>query len=303
MTSIIKRRFSRPQPRAEWPTGSGGDLVILNGESLTWNATNSNQYYDYNSIDIQAGGTLNLTGKYWHIIGVKTNITINGNLFALENPVQSETISFTAPDGYSTFYTNTPQGATNGKDTGSKFGGSFTFTWSPGGGGASAMNNGGAATQTQGGHGGAVGIIGPIDDGEGATAPGQDGYPGVSNDPTLGHGSGGGGGYGGYNGVYFYLRVLGDIIGNGVIAGEGSQGGSGGIGKTRNTGIVGSIRGGGGGGAPGGNASNPIIRCDGSVSGSLVYSFVGGSPGQQGTGPSGLNLSADFGLNGGVVFL
>lgn len=300
--SVKKRRRLNYLPPI-WPNGASGDLVIGNGETVTWNATNSNQYYDYNSIDIQAGGTLELKGKYWHIIGVKNNFTINGNLFGFENPVQAETIAFVSPDGYSNSYSNEPQGPTFGKDTGTKFGGGTFFGYGTGGGGASAMNNGGDATETQGGHGGAVGTIGPIDDGAGATTPGENGFPGLSNDPTLGHGSGGGGGYCGWNGVYFYLRVLGDILGSGVIAGDGDTGGSGGIGKTRNAGIPGSIRGGGGGGAPGGNASNPIIRCDGSISGTLTYSFVGGSPGQQGTGPNGINASADFGLNGGVTFL
>ena len=258
-----------------WPTGQLGDLLIGAGQTSQFPP---GLIYDYSSITVEAGGTLEiLPGVGWTIFGVSGDFTLRGSLVDRNHEHFGGSWTIVAPDNHSLSAT-LPQGdggaggdflgCGNGHvlDQYAGRGGNpsgFPTQGNGGGGGTLSPNgNGGNGTSTSGGNGATPsappGELGPGGiGGSGFSSSGQDGGS-VSGGTNMNYqGGGGGGGTRGRHGGLLYLCILGKLEGaGGTIDLSGEAGGSGGNGGSA---ARGGGAGGGGGGA-GGDGGVLVLR-------------------------------------------
>lgn len=275
---------------AVWPFGTLGDLVVLNGQTVT---LTPGQIYDYNNVTINPGGTLALSeGNIPVILGCKNSFINNGTVIGRLN---SSTAGGTLidPNGFVFGYTivqaiggyggrglslHSPgpiPGGTNGGGSGGNGGGSNAPS-NPGIGGQNGSNGSNGT-----GVGAGIGGIGnsTTTAGAGVNSP----YPSLTPRPDGGSGQGknlasfiaglgsggggaenfgtaGGGGGGGRGchgqGLYIYCN---NISGVGSFQFQGSAGGNGGNGGRGYSFVEGGSGGSGGGGA-GGSGGRVLIR-------------------------------------------
>lgn len=277
---------------APFPGGSLGDLVILDGETVNIPA---GDIYDYMSIDIQAGGTLNidatLTPELTQIY-CKNNFNLDGKITGkrIGNAGTFEKITGV---GETVEFTIIQNLGGNGQAGNSTSGGSGLNGFGGGGGGASGVTFGG-----NGGSGGAPGAPGVSTGSSGGTAFGGPGGvgnftlgDGLSNTsfttsrggqwggrgggsgggggaagvfgraPAVGAYGGAGGGYKGQHGVGLYLYLEGTVSGTGHIDLKGTNGFNGANAITVGQGLFGF--GGAGGGGAGGSGGTLFVRQSG----------------------------------------
>jgi len=295
-------------------SGADGDLVILNGQTVDVVEGSVKQY---NSITINTGGTLRITGSTgaWTEIGCKGNAVINGTIIARA--------------GYDGQVTH--GGGTFSKTSAFNLGTlSYSITQANGGNGGSAANAGtflgGAggisfydASRTlsgSGGGGGATNGLGQMVQGENGGGYLWDGqlYTPTSGSGGLGNGStndrtnggfgawgggrgpkdgqdsnryfsgGGGSGYKGHHGKGVVLYVEGNLSGTGSLIVSGRNGFNGGASVAfadQDKELFAGISAGGGAGA-GGSGGRLVVRYKtGTVP---SYSVTGGSGGVGGSG-------------------
>jgi len=287
-----------------WLTGLDGGLVITSGNTVT---LAPGDIKDYSSIDVQSGGTLEVsavgsTGD-WTIIGCTGNCNVDGDVKLINGEHAGGTFATVAPDTTVLSYTTTQSlGGVGGDAPG--FTGSSEASGN-GGGGASPESNGSAASPTDGGDGGSTG---DGSGGAGGVITGNDGGDGFVpvGAPTFGVGPGGGGGSRGSHGQSLYLKIGGDFTGTGFIDAAGQTGGDGGDGGPSGTDIGANIDNpGGGGGAAGGSGGKIQIRYAGSLTFNLANLLVTvGTSGTGGaasvTGQGGAGTAGAAGTNGSI---
>lgn len=300
-------------------SGIDGDLVILSGQTIDVAEGTVKQY---NSIRIDSGGTLRITGNVglWTEIGCKNDCIINGQIISRsgydgESTHAGGTFAKTSNFGLGNLsYTITQVNGGNGGGGGSfgGTGGTQLIGIGGGGGGGGGTNNFGGNGGNGGSNGastiiGTGGIGGGFLNGENAPigtpyARGGNGASGggAGNQGSLNYGimgGGGGGGYKGHHGKGLVLFVEGIISGLGNINCSGRSGFNGGNGAPITFGTT-SKSGGGGGGA-GGSGGSIIIRYNkvNSIPNLLVDGGSGGIGGTKlGDGSNGGNGS--LGNNG-----
>jgi hypothetical protein len=300
-------------------SGDDGSLFIQNGETVDIPEGSVKQY---EFINIEAGGTLRITGGegLWTEIGCKGDCIINGTIIARTAYVQGEP---THPGGTFTKTSSFGLGQI-----------SYTISQQPGGNGG-AGNEFGAAGGLQkngnGGGGGGAGVFaGAGGDGESNGAKGVDSNFGGTANVTKGNGAnstsslgangggGGGGGSGagggefgsysggaggGYRGAHGKGLV---IYVEGILSGNGDINISGGDGYTGGFGVISSpSRGGGGGGGAGGSGGKLILKYRRGVAPSVNdFGGFGGAGGNSATsGSQGLKGEIISESLGGVNFL
>ena len=248
-----------------FPAGLDGDLIILNGETVNITA---GEIKDYSSVDIQAGGTLNISGGGeitqiycagncnidGQIIGRRVSNTYSHSITTVTGEPLSYTV--TQNNGGSGGNGGTPPNPTPG---GMNFGGAGTNGY--GGGGAGGMfaphfaNMAGAGGSGGGNSGQPPGLPAPLrglgnitnaagnnggnagpgrgKGGDGGGSGGGGGGIGFVRSPpfvSAGGGGGGGGGMKGQHGKALYLYVTGLFTGSGQILLNGTNGFNGGSG-------------------------------------------------------------------------
>lgn len=312
-------------------TGADGALVILNGQTVNLTAPFTRQY---TSVDIQAGGTLNITGNgnLAQMI-VRDSFTLNGTIQYRANESNGYTFSGTTVSGYS-YSHNCAQnlggsgGGGQSRITGSGQGGAGTNGYGGGGGGgcvgtstAVGVSNGGSnngngqagqsgGANTTGGFAGTGNVTNGIggngtggtsarcgDGGSGGGSGGGGGSGFTYNDKlvTLLN-KGGGGGGGGHKGLHGGMIFIYSVP---PIVGTGSVNVSGTNGFNGGNGSVPSADftygGGGGGGGAGGSGGKVIIDAP-------SYSFTpvtsGGSGGLGGARAVGNSSDTPASVNG-----
>jgi hypothetical protein len=256
----------------QWPFGTLGDLVINSGQTVNLAA---GQSYDYNSITINSGGVLNITGKGIILLGSVNNFVINGSITSSTFDDCSAAFSLTDPDvnavsPITVSYAYTPAGS--GGNGGNGPGGNAWSGGMSGGAGCCGLGGGGG-----GGGGGAWG----------GGCCGMNFYGGRG-------GTCGGGGdfsYGNGNVYQFHYNGGAGMItyGNGGSAaagsiGGGSGGGAGSKGVFNNAPFSGHS--GGGGGMKGLHKNSLYIRTKSSVMGSGSINVAGTNGFNGGTGGS-----------------
>lgn len=291
----------------QWPMGSnpgGSGGTITNGHLVVGNTQTHTLYagtvYDFKSVTIQAGGTLNIAGKGIVVLGSKGDVVINGNITTSRWNDCGYTHSFN--DGLGVNYSKTwtqSAGGNGGRGGGSGgLGGTSSCGWGAGGGGGNAMHGGvggaGGSGQANGGNctwfncGNGVGLGGQSTTSDGAAATvssaggkggnGQGGGGGVGN-CYEGGGGGGGGGKGGHANS-LVIKTRGSVSGTGSISLQGGNGVNGGNGGK---GAGGGSGGAGGGGGAGGSGGNLWIR----YKGTNTFTNINVSGGALGSGGSG----------------
>jgi len=306
--SPSKYFHAQPISPGPWPTGQFGDLVVHSGEVFRLLA---GQCYDYQSITVESGGTLEIVpiqGAGWTIIGTTGDFVLKGTLVSHSNRYCDGTYMFTAPDGQ---ILNTVVARQHGGRGGNAYGrppcnggeASHKPNCGNGGGGASCGGPGLPGTARGGGNGGTSPSLHPTDEiGKGgmgglwSSVDGQDGG-GTSGTSqfTLHFGGGGGGGAAGADGGLVYLRVLGHFdASGGIVDLAGQSGGSGGAGG----GGQWCEPGGGGGGGSGGNGGYLFLRLANSFGQAkcLLGGGAGGHGGKAGRGN--LNYADAYGQGG-----
>lgn len=246
-----------------------------------------------NQLQNGGGGVLQISGSDWTSIGCLGDMTNNGRVEVTSGDAAGGTFSDTAPDGESLSYSITQ---TDGGD-----GGTFSYNGGSqnsgnGGGGAGSGIDGGDATSTKGGDGGDTSS--GLYYSEGATLWGTSA---LSADPDSegGFAGGGGGGSRGYHGGGLYIRVGGNLEGEGEFDVSGREGGNGGAGSTEQ---VSGDAGSGGGGGAGGSGGKIVIKYEGSNNSNYHFSNEkarGGFGGKRGDNLGGGSQGTD-GDNGTV---
>lgn len=269
---------------AVFPTGALGALNISNGQTVTLTTGGT---YDYSSINIATGGTLQFTGGTgWTTLGCAGNCVVNGTIQSIQQPNVTNPVTATALDGRALSATlirasggggscpipdsSCRNTAGSGGAGGGGGGGSGGLWFNPGctgsfGGDATSGN----ATNGSGGSGGTAPVSGAAG-GAGASTYGQNGSPGTSFSSGF-FASGGGGGGAGYHGGLVYLVVRGNLSGSGSIDCRGQAGGSGGV---------------GGSGAGSGSLNQSCLSCSSPGSGNASSGGGGGGGGSGGSGGS-----------------
>lgn len=298
----------------EFPSGTLGDLVINNGQTVNVQA---GTVLDYNNLTINAGGTLNIQGgssAAVTVIGVKENLTINGTINGTGGTFNSVNTSIITPNGETITYVNTQRvggaggkaeasgaaggaGGTNGHGGGGG-GGGYGGSGTNGSGGGVGGTNGGAGGGSLGGYGmstlgnGGNGLVGgTASDKRGGAGGGSGGGTGRGGQGSRGGGSGGGGGHKGKHGVGLYIFSKNPIVGSGIVRLNGSTGFRGGNGARG-----GWWRGGGGGGGAGGNGGRLWVRSTAPFT--VPYSVSGAAGGAGGAGVDGLSANGATGQTG-----
>ena len=304
----------------EWPVGKDGDLVVTAGPPSQLSVF---EIYDFNSITVEAGGTLQILavpeadlrfpikarlgrisekhatpqpdttpiGPTWCIVGVLGDFSLKGTLEYYGIPYTPGPHNVMAPDGQSLQ-----------KDITLKLGGNggSNSPWTPGaptpngglqaagngGGGAACGAQGGAACVTAAGNG-ATSPISPNNlcgtGGAGATVQGGSGSQGGDVSSTMEIMSYGGGGGGGMAGRSGGLLYL-RVNGNfSAIGGTMNLSGQNGGAGGRGGNAIRGVPGSGGGGGGGGDGGVVIIYHGGAYSPG-VYQRTNGSGGQGGIG-------------------
>jgi hypothetical protein len=236
-----------------WGTGSDGVLNIASGTtsiSLAGNVSKS-----YSSVTVAPGATLEFTGSGWASIGVCGNFNNSGTIKAVTDGTWNTTVTATAPDSTALSYT------VPAKTGGDPFGASGLTAYGNGGGGT-------AATSILGGQ--------PVGETGNGTAVGLYGNNGLG-DYTGSFGTGGGGTRG-YSGAGIYIKVAGNISGNGAFVANGRAGGNGHGGQADEY---------GGGGGAGGSGGFVLVRYHGSSTAAYTSNVAAGSAGAGGVIGSG----------------
>lgn len=280
-------------------TGADGNLVILNGQTVNLQSTDIKHY---NSVDIQAGGTLNIQGSTPGIcqIGCANNFILNGQIttdgfegnsqiinaisaFTGESLVHSIIqqqggvggVGASSPGGVGTngygggggggdvFQSPTAQGGAGGSNNGAGYAGQ-------GNGVPSSIGGAGNSTNANGANGGVV---------DGGAGGGSGGGGGGKTISFSGRG-GGGGGHKGNHSHSIYIYCEGNLSGNGTINLNGKNGYNGGGAYSGGGSQFGG--GGGGGGGAGGTAGKLILAVN-TNSSSLTENLSGGTGGVGGT--------------------
>ena len=288
-----------------FPTGVDGDLTITSGNTVQLNA---GDVKDYNNIDIQAGGTLEIldplnTGALTEIYAGGT-FNIDGEIVARDVNANGYSQSGLTTIGGSYSYSSTQvlggSGGAGGYPTGTTvpLGGAGTNGYGGGGGGGSALQNEFATpipliyTQT-GGAGGANNGNGAV----GSTGS----WDGDTSNPIGASGSGGNGGSGNSTGGTGANGSIGTFVsapdnykgGNGGNGGGSGAGGGGSAIKyitilgTVYDGILGG--GGGGGGQRGLHGGSIYLYCGGNITGSGTINLSGRDGFDGGNGANGVN--------------
>lgn len=297
-----------------WPRGALGDLVINSGETVSLTA---GQSYDYNSVTVNAGGTLNISGKGILLLGSKGNVVINGSVTTNRWTDCGGTFSVNDSDGSTpvskTYIQSAGGNGANGAPGAngpSGAGGTSSCGWGGGGGGGGAANNGtffgGAGGSGQ--NNGAVGrnnVAGGLG-GQATTLDGVNATSTAGSAGGRGQGGGGGGGAGGFvwgggggggggggkgsHANSLIIKSKGTVSGTGSInlaGSNGTNGGQGGKGyATQSSSPLPAACGGGGGGGAGGSAGDFKIISRGNTSNSLNINLSGGTRGTGGAGNS-----------------
>lgn len=230
-TAIGNEVYAKQIFRAElaaFPSGSQGDLTVLNGQTVVINA---GDIRDYNNVTINAGGTLEINGSSSGaitVLGVAGNLTINGTIRG-NNRAAGGTYNLVTPNGESISY---------------------------------------SATQRSGGRGGygGRGVTNILNDAGGVNltlSPSPARSVGGSASPT-GIGSGGGGGAGGYTPNTNTLAPIFPHPPVGVPNIEGKDGGTGGAsGSGQSFPSLPNISGGAGNATLGNGGSSPNATSSG----------------------------------------
>lgn len=306
---------------AGWPSGTLGGVVVANGQTLV---LNNNTIYDYESLEVQAGGTVLLQGTDGKpvILGVKNNLIING------------TITGTVLHDGGTFQNTTPEGDVFSVTIVQRDGGDGGWLQSAGGGRPNAT--GGRGYGSGGNGGGNFGSRGGVNNGNGSgnnpgiggvtLGNGQTGFAwnaggrggdGGGSGGGWGNGSGGfqsggggGGGMKGRHGMSLYIETPNPVTGTGSINLSGQNGFNGGNGGTGTTaeGLYGGGHGGGGGaGGSGGflRIKAPSVQIGVAIS---TNGGTGGTPGGRGAAFQVNNnpvdpQSGNAGAAGGYTFI
>lgn len=314
--------FFAASHRPVWPFGTDGDLIIPNGTTVTLNV---GVVKDYNSIRIDAGGTLLISGNIWNLtsIGCVNDCIIRGTIqvkftglpplvsgegkdyyYSAPGPLGagSPGEAFTYPyrrsiggtggsGGRAVYLPSTAPIRSNasGADGGYGYGGG-------GGGGAAVGADGSPGNGINGGAGGQYGGQTASSGGTGGPG-GPDGDP---QDPQL------------FIGGALYLKVDGNfdayggyLLLSGRYGRSGANGGNAVIWQPNPSDQPYALgAGGGGGGGPGGQGGRLWIRYKGNYSASTIYTFggSGGLPGKGGSGIDAFNYSkgadGSYGQNG-----
>lgn len=304
-------------------SGADGDLIILSGQTVDIPEGSVKQY---NSVRIDAGGTLNITGNTGAIteIGCRGNFTLNGNIIARRYGTSgSWTKTGTFGQGSLSYSVTQAAGGTGG--SGNWYNSASYYTSLLPGYPVDGQGGGGAGGGPAGGYGG-VTIY--------TSAGGNAGSPGTAgtvynNTPTgtyrveTAAGSGGaatnflGDGQNGGNANTFYRQAAPN---NTLIAGSGGQGFGGGgagcvgayystytskpdqFGRTTTTVTVARYIGGGGGGGArkGSHGLGLCLYIEGQISGTGVILANGNSGYKGGNGGA---SGADSGYGNGTMAL
>lgn len=318
LTKTGEEMFSKEEARLPeifssdpWPRGQLGDLIVLNGQTVSISA---GSILDYDNIQIDAGGVLNIDGSVTQeavILGAAGNFILNGEIrgtyfgvssaFTIQTPTNEE-ISHSIVQ---------KMGGAGGRGGGAGDAGGGYGINGPGAGGAAGTlgfggGGGGAGSNVQGGAGGtnngsgnlAGNNWGPVGAGNSTLGNGGNGSGGTAGNGggSGGGGSGGvqnpggaskitgagaGGGYKGRHGLSVYIYIKGNISGSGIINMAGTNGFAGGL-SSGNYSFRGT--GGGGGGGAGGSGGAIWIRKPSSQPlGGISLSVSGGSGGAAGT--------------------
>lgn len=312
----VAQTHSPAKPAATWPTGAMGDLVVKAGAVSQFPP---GIIYDYRSITIEAGGTLEvLPGEGWTTVGIQGDLVLKGKITARNRLDFGGSFHAIAPDGTILNATVSQQSGGAGGNPGDcglthvlpkylGYGGpaaAAPAAGNGGGGGVYGPGNGGAGNAIKGGDGGTAPRDYPLEDvGQGGNgAPGfagngADGQPADGTNTMVEHfGGGGGGGTRGRNGGLLYLHVGGNFDGSGGsidLSGEnGGNGGNGGGGKY-------AYSASGGGGAAGGSGGILYLNYGTEFSPSqFLYSGGSGGAGGQGGFTSNTGQHACPGANG-----
>lgn len=301
---MIVTAFSSIRLLAQWPSGKDGPLLVKTGEKIT---LQPGKTYDFQSITVQSGGTINISpGSDWVIIGSLGDVNIQGTIVGNEGIADSGNFVATAPDGFQLQYNFVSSGGGVGGDAPWKCpvvdhpianGGPSSSNGNGGGGAAlgevvgQSFIAGGAGGNARGGDG-AMGVCrrgvcsAPGQGGALWGNPGTDG--GLANGAPRNWsniGGGGGGGARGRNGQLIYIRTLGNFgAPDGIIDVSGGNGGAGGHGGDTGAPQAWVLQEGGGGGA-GGRAGAIIVRYGAQAHASpLQYKVNGGQGGKGGLG-------------------
>lgn len=294
-------------------SGVDGDLVILTGQTLDIPEGSVKQY---NSINIQTGGVLRITGNTgaWTEIGCRNDCIIDGEIIArtgyASGTVTHSGGTFTATSSfglgalsYTIVQANGGNGGAGG--AGGRAGGLQSQGNGGGGGGSIASGGVGGNGISNGANGsGGAGGLGTQTIGIGGNASlsvggaGGGGGGGGGGFVPLGSiygGAGGGGGYKGPHGKGVVLYVEGFLSGSGIINVSGGDGFQGGNASTR-----GSNGGGGSGGGAGGSGGKIIVkRYFGDIS-TNVAGGTGGAAGARGSN-AGLGTAGSSGNIGSAT--
>lgn len=286
-----------------------GDLIVTSGQTVN---LNGGVIYKYDNIDIQSGGTLNITGTSTVMtqLAAKISFNISGTINArsLLNNGYSRSGNFISGIPYSYSVSQRAggrggQGHSEADGAKAPGGGPGSSGYGGGGGGGASggtggTNNapgsgtvvasGGAGNSTLGagqvgqtgfgssGSGGGPG--GGSGGGAGATSAGGS-FKGSPFPPSYTGGGGGGGGYKGRHGKLLYLMCSFEITGNGFVNCSGSGGfnganGAGGQGESAGAG--------GGGGGAGGSGGHLYVQAPGFQPSRSVGGGGGGARGNHG---------------------
>lgn len=281
--------FWAPQgPSPVWPLGSDGALHITTGNTVTLSPGTT---YDYSSITIDVGGTLNVSEYYGDpvIIGCSGNFILNG------------TLAYNNSDGYNVYWdVFAPNGQEFSYSTSSGLGGGYGGNGITGGGESPGSGDGGTGgdgySDVDGQYGGGGGGSGNP---HGASGSGGESFNGNPTSFDDWYGGGGGGGQLGICGGGLLVVVKGNISGVGTVDISGGTGGAGGSGGNAGQDVShgqsdpfpqgGSIGGGGGGGGNGGDGGRFQCNYHGTNTQLWTINLNGGSGGSGGPGGGGYN--------------
>lgn len=221
-----------------WPSGSDGALVITSGNTVTLSAGVTK---DYSSIQIDAGGTLNIVGGAITMIGCRGSCVVDGIIRVTSNA--AGTYSATSLLGESLSYT-TAQNISGGKGGNAGYNGSIIGSNGSGGNGGKGADGdisyggtgGGGGSKSN--HGGGLFLyfkssasgLGIIDcSGVAGGTGGSGGWAsGIRPYNSISGGGGGGGGTGGSGGALWIRYKNSFSVSYSVSGGGGGAGGAGG---------------------------------------------------------------------------
>ena len=270
-----------------WPDGLDGDLVVGAGETFEWIPGTT---YDYNSINVAAGGTIAIAegSSDWVIVGVSGNVVLNGQIIGRTGAHAGGVFTTALVDNAGGMTVTPGISASQPQQQGGNCSGFNSSTTSMAGNGAGGGDD--ASTNAAGPNSTGNCAEGAM---AAATSYGEDGADGpdcvVADDEVAGFG---GGGFRGMHGQNLYLQADGAILGSGSINLSGQPGGAGGDGGDGYNG------GNGGGGGAGGNGGHLFIAARGGVSSGISIAAQAGAGGLGGSGGIRTSPTGSYGSDG-----